>query len=190
LWVQSNGGHNLAKKQRQGLAGMGGRAIETTNAWDPAEDSVAQRTFNSTAKDLNRDFRQPPANLNFHVKRERRKIFQFNYAGAPWVDIDAIEGQAFEMLEKDPADAERFFGNRIVPGQGRWLETAKWGKKEQRRDVPKGTRVCLGFDGSDNDDYTGIRLETLDYYQFTPTYGDAERPTQWRPQDWGGRIPR
>ncbi|MDT0211232.1 hypothetical protein [Curtobacterium sp. BRD11] len=190
LWVASNGGHNLAKKQRQGLAGMGGRAIETTNAWDPSEDSVAQRTFASTAKDLNKDFRQPPSELNFHLKRERRRIFQFNYAGAPWVDIDAIEGQAFEMLEKDPADAERFFGNRIVPGQGRWLDSAKWGKRKDPREVPYGARVCLGFDGSDNDDYTGIRLETLDYYQFTPTYGDAERPTQWRPQDWGGRIPR
>lgn len=97
LWVASNGGHNLAKKQRQGLAGMSGRAIETTNAWDPAEDSVAQRTFTSSAKDINKDFRQPPPEFDFSVKAQRRKIFEFNYAGAPWVDIDSIEGQAFEM---------------------------------------------------------------------------------------------
>lgn len=190
LWVQSNGGHNLAKKQRQGLAGMSGRAIETTNAWDPAEDSVAQRTFLSQAKDINKDFRQPPADLDFTVKKQRRKIFEFNYAGAPWVDIDSIEGQAFEMLEKDATDAERFFGNRIVAGAGRWLESAKWAKRAQPRLVKPGTKVCLGFDGSDNEDYTGIRLETLDYYQFTPTYGAAGRRTLWKPADFGGRIPR
>ena len=190
LWVASNGGHNLAKKQRQGLAGMSGRAIETTNAWDPAEDSVAQRTFASKAKDINKDFRQPPAELDFRKKPERRKIFAFNYAGAPWVDIAAIEGQAFEMLERDPADAERFFGNRIVPGSGRWMESNRWAAKACRRDVPDGTKVVLGFDGSHNDDYTGIRLETLDFYQFTPTYGAAKRDTQWRPQDWDGRIPK
>lgn len=191
LWLASNGGHNLANKQRQGLAGMSGRAIETTNAPNPAEDSVAQQTLESSAKDINRDYRQPPADLDFKDKKQRRKIFQFNYAGAPWVDIDSIEGQAAEMMEKFPADAERFFGNRLVAGEGHWLERTKWELKTLERAMPaKGTPVCLGFDGSDNDDFTGIRLETLDQFQFTPTYGAAKRPTLWRPQDFGGRIPR
>lgn len=190
LWLVSNGGHNLAKKQRQGLAGMSGRSIETTNPWDPAEDSVAQRTFESTAKDILRDFREPPKDLDFADKKQRRKIFQFNYQASPWVDIDSIEGLAFEMLEKDPADAERFFGNRIVAGSGHWMDGTKWSDKNGVRDVAAGTKVCLGFDGSDNDDYTGIRLETLDFYQFTPKYGAANRETLWRPQDFGGRIPR
>lgn len=191
LWVQSNGGHNLAKKQRQGLAGMSGRAIETTNAWDPSQDSVAQRTFESNAKDINKDFRQPPAGLKFDVKEQRRQIFAFNYAGAPWVDIDSIEGQAFEMLEKDPTDAERFFGNRIVAGLGHWMDMPQWEARavEAPVTVKPRTKVCLGFDGSDNDDHTGIRLETLDFYQFTPTYGDGRR-TLWNPVEWGGRIPR
>lgn len=190
LWLLSNGGHNLAKKQRQGLAGMGGRSIETTNAWNPAEDSVAQRTFESSAKDINKDFRQPPANLDFKDKKQRRQIFVFNYAAAPWVDIDDIEGTAAEMLEKDATDAERFFGNRIVAGSGHWMDSAAWALKAAPHVVAARTRVCLGFDGSENDDYTGIRLETLDRYQFTPTYGPADRPTLWRPQDWQGRIPR
>src|SRR5690606_26581860 len=121
-----NGGHNLAKKQRQGLAGMSGRAIETTNAWDPSQDSVAQRTFETAAPDVFKDFRQPDASLKFDDKEQRRRIFEFNYAGAPWVDIDSIEGQAAEMLEKDPTDAERFFGNRIVAGLGHWLTDEQW----------------------------------------------------------------
>lgn len=188
LWVESNGGHKLARTQRRGLAGMGGRAVETTNAWNPAENSVAQQTFESTAKDVYRDFREPPKHLDFGKKAERRLILEFNYAGAPWVSVGAVEAEASELIETDPADAERFFGNRIVAGAGGWLELTK---------VPAGvpvevkprTRVCGGFDGSDNDDHTGIRLVTLDGHRFTPTYGEG-RKTYWRPQDWNGRVPR
>lgn len=194
LWLKSNGGHNLAKKQRQGLAGMGGRAIETTNAWDPAADSVAQRTYESQSKDVNRDFRQPPANLSFKNKAERRKIFQFNYAGAPWVTVDTIEGEAAEMMEKDPADAERFFGNRLVAGAGKWVTPEEWDAKKAKVPVivsPR-TAVALGMDLSNNNDWTGIRLETVDQYQFTPTYnvGGDRRLTVWDPALFGGFIPR
>ncbi|MBB4072057.1 hypothetical protein [Canibacter oris] len=198
LWIASNGGHNLAKKQRQGLAGMDGRAIETTNAWNPADDSVAQRTYESSAQDIYRDFKQAPSSLDFGNPKDRRKIFAFNYQDAPWVNIATIEAQAAEMMEKDPTDAERFFGNRIVAGHGTWLKNlAQWDAKAldglEGRQAPikvaARTKICLGFDGSDNNDYTAIRAETLDLYQFTPKYLE-DRKTMWRPQDYGGRIPR
>lgn len=173
---------------------MGGRAIETTNAWDPAADSVAQRTSESQAKDVNRDFRQPPANLSFKNKAERRKIFQFNYAGAPWVSVDTIEGEAAEMMEKDPADAERFFGNRLVAGAGKWVTPEEWDAKKVKVPVTVSPRtaVALGMDLSNNNDWTGIRLETVDQYQFTPSYivGGDRRLTVWDPALFGGFIPR
>jgi hypothetical protein len=50
--------------------------------------------------------------------------------------------------------------------------------------------ICLGFDGSDSDDWTCIRAETRDGHQFTPTYGPDSRPTLWNPAEWGGKIPR
>lgn len=189
LWIASNGGHKLAKTQRRGLAGMGGRSIETTNSWDPSQDSVAQQTHEAKAADINKDFQQPPAHLSFKNKSERRKIFAFNYRAAPWVSIDAIEAEAAELLEKDPADAERFFGNRIVAGSGSWLDSAKWESKKDPREVPDKTPIVLGFDGSDVDDWTGIRAETLDGYQFTPTYHDG-RETIWDPRSWDGKVPR
>lgn len=107
---------------------MGGRAIETTNAWDPSENSVAQRTYESSAVDINRDFRIPPADLSFKDKRKRRKILQFNYAGVPWAlnNLDGIEAECGEMMDTDAAEAERFFGNRIVHGQGSWLRDGLW----------------------------------------------------------------
>lgn len=53
-----------------------------------------------------------------------------------------------------------------------------------------GTRICVGFDGSENNDWTALRAETVDGYSFTPRYGPDERPTIWNPEQWGGKIPR
>lgn len=55
---------------------------------------------------------------------------------------------------------------------------------------PDGTKVCGGFDGSENDDFTAIKLETFDGLIFTPRYGPDRLPTIWQPSLWQGRIPR
>ena len=53
-----------------------------------------------------------------------------------------------------------------------------------------GTPVCLGFDGSDSDDWTVIRAETVNGFAFTPRYGPDSRPTLWNPREWDGWVPR
>lgn len=125
-WTKSNGGQLLADTQRRGLAGMGGRAIETTNAWDPSENSVAQQTFESQATDINKDFAQSPPNLIYTNKADRRKIHKIVYGDSWWIDLDRIEAEAFELVQRDPSQAERFFGNRIVHGLGAWLKPGLW----------------------------------------------------------------
>ena len=55
---------------------------------------------------------------------------------------------------------------------------------------PEGTSVAGGFDGSENDDHSAIKLETREGFLFTPRYGPDQRPTIWNPHEWGGRIPR
>jgi hypothetical protein len=189
-WTDSNGGQNLADTQRRGLAGMGGRALETTNAWDPAENSVAQRTYESSANDIHRDFRQAPKALSYGDKKERRRIHKHVYGDSWWVSLDRIEGDALELMERDPAQAERFFGNRLVVTGGSWAPDRLWADSEAAVEVPDSTEVCGGFDGSDNDDWTAIRLETFDGHRFTPVYGPDRRPTIWNPAEWGGSIPR
>jgi hypothetical protein len=125
-WTTANGGQILADTQRRGLAGMGGRSVETTNAWDPAEQSVAQRGFESKALDIYRDFPQSPSSWSYGDKRDRRKIHKFAYGDSWWIDLDGIEAEAAELMERDPAQAERFFGNRIVAGRGSWLPEGLW----------------------------------------------------------------
>jgi len=190
LYARANGMRRVAETMRRGAAGMGGRTMETSNAWDPSEDSVAQSTAESSRPDIFRFHRSPPAHLSYRDKRERRQIHRFAYAGSRHVDLDAIEAEAAELLERDPAQAERFFGNRAAAGMGTWLDGAKWAARAQPRDVADRTRVTLGFDGSDTDDWTGIRAETLDGYQFTPVYGPDRQPCVWDPAQWGGQVPR
>lgn len=111
---------------RRGLAGMGGRSIEWTNPWDPSENSSAQRTYESKSTDIFRFYRKPPADLSYKNKLERHKIHKYVYQGSPWVDLNSIEAEAAELMETDPAQAERFYGNRIVHGLGSWLRDGLW----------------------------------------------------------------
>jgi hypothetical protein len=192
LYNDTNKLRKVAETQRRGAAGMGGRSMETTNCYDPSEDSVAQRTYESTAGDVFKFYEPPPANLSYRNKRERRKIHQINYAGSPHVEIDSIDAEAAELAEKDPEQAERFYGNRKVYGAGTWLEGDLWDARAVAvpRLVLPGAAVVGGFDGSDTDDWTAIRLQTEDGYQFTPTYGPDRRRCIWNPAEHGGQVPR
>lgn len=195
VWTEANKMVALADTQRRGLAGMGGRAEETTNGWDPSQHSVAQRTGESRAADVFRYHPLAPEHWSYTDKRDRRRIHQFVYGSSlksrgGHVDLDAIEAEAAEILEKDPGQAERFFGNRCRTGRGSWLPPGLWASREELRVVPDGTRVCLGFDGSDSEDWTAIRAETLDGHGFTPTFAEDRRPTIWDPAGYDGRIPR
>lgn len=126
IYTERNKMVRVQQTMQRGLAGMGGRSIEWTNPWDPAENSSAQRTFESKATDIYRFYRKPPADLSYKNKAERHRIHKHVYAGSPWVDLNAIEAEAAELMETDPSQAERFYGNRIVHGLGSWLRDGVW----------------------------------------------------------------
>lgn len=173
---------------RRGVAGMQGRTIELTNPWDPMENSAAQQAFESRAKDIYRYYRKPPAELDYKKKEDRSKIHAFVYGDSPWVDPKTIDAEAAELIETDPTQAERFFGNRLVQGLGSFVPEDLW--LSRRASWPGEDMICLGFDGSRSGDWTAIRAETMSGYRFTPEYGPDSRPTIWNPEEWGGEIPR
>lgn len=136
LYTKANKMRKVAETQRRGAAGMGGRTLETTNAWDPTENSVAQTTYEATAADVFRFYRNPDLvaalrdeagqPIKYASKRNRRRIHEYVYEGSWWVDLDSIEAEAAELMETDSAQAERFFGNRLVQGAGAWLPDGRW----------------------------------------------------------------
>ena len=166
LYTKTNKLVTVAETQRRGLAGMGGRAMETTNAWNPREDSTARRTAESKAPDIFRFHRVPPAHLDYSDKDQRREIHEFVYRGCEHVDLEAIEAEAYELIEKDRAQAERFFGNRLVPGDGaafngdRWDELGNASRVEHSLafvPLPSKSLVVAGVDGARFRDALAIR---------------------------------
>lgn len=196
LYTAANKLTNVAHTQRRGAAGMGGRTHATTNAWDPAMNSYAQELYESTAEDVFVFYKDPDVDLRdsegkplkYTRKRDRLKIHEHVYAGSWWVNLDSIEAEAAELLRTDPAEAERFFGNRLVQGSGAFIVPQVYDDAES--EWSGDTRISLGFDGSTSGDWSALMAETSDGYQFTPTYGPDSRPAYWNPQEWNGRIPR
>lgn len=175
IWTAAAGMIKVAETQRRGLAGMGGRAEETTNAWDPAEESVAQRTAESSVTDIFRHHPEAPMSLSYVKKVERRRIHRHVYRGCPWVDLDAIEAEAAELLELDPAQAERFFGNRSRAGADNAFDMEVWGRRESDLLVPSDSLVVAGIDGARSGDALAAIATDVDTGHQWPI-GIWERP--------------
>ncbi|MBF4549246.1 hypothetical protein [Pseudoclavibacter sp. VKM Ac-2888] len=193
LWLESNGMQNVADTQDRNATGMNGRTLATTNAPDPSENSAAQKLIEEASEDVFIYWDEPPRDLDFSIPEDRIEIFRYVYRDSPWVSVDGIEALSAALAKRDPGQAERFFGNRMVRGKGKFFpDMQPWDGKRSPVEVRPRTKVALGFDGSDANDWTGIRLETLGQHQFTPTYtaGDVTRLALWKPEEWGGRIPR
>jgi hypothetical protein len=189
LYTATNKLLHVWQTMRRGLAGMGGRSVEITNPWDPMENSAAQQAFESKQTDIFRYYRKPPADLSYRNKADRHKIHLHVYSDAPWVPVPAIDAEAAELVETDPTQAERFFGNRLVQGLGAFIDDETW-TTHTNLEGSTERRICLGFDGSRSADWTALRAKTIDGHRFTPTYGPDSRPTIWNPAEWGGKIPR
>jgi hypothetical protein len=160
-WLQSNGGWTLADNQRRNLAGMGGRFLETTNAFDPVERSVAQRTFEAKAPGTLIDDAPAPAG-SVRIREERDTVLTAVYRDAlvdrgGWVDRDRIHTEIEALLEHDPAQAERFFLNRKLAAEGAAFDiTAFRALAKPAHHPPKGAWIVVGVDGARFEDALAI----------------------------------
>lgn len=199
IWTTANGMVKLADTQYRNLAGMGGRASLTTNAWDPAQVSVAKREYESAAEDVYRQFIEPPKNLSYTDKRDRHKIHQAVYPtdvrreNGGHVELESIEAEAADLVTKDAAQAARFFGNLLVAGSGTAVEADVWDQQGPpavaRRTIAPGTRIALGFDGSVSEDSTVLRGCTEDGYRFSLPDWSWVRPKGEAMADWAAAHP-
>jgi hypothetical protein len=154
-WVQSNHGWQLADNQRRNLAGMKGRFLETTNAFDPVENSVAQRTFEGKAPGTLLDDADPPPG-SIRNKRERRRVMKAVYGDSWWIDFDRIDAEIEALLEHDPAQAERFFLNRKLASEGAAFDIERFVKLAKPRTPEKGETVVIGVDGARYEDAIAV----------------------------------
>lgn len=147
-WTKRNGGRKLADTQRRNLAGMGGRFLETGNAWDPNEESVAQATFEKETGVYKMMLHPGPGSIR--NKRERMRVIKRLYENSWWVDPERISDEVDNLLERgEVAQAERFFMNRVVPGEDRAFDTKRWDELHTPGiSIEDKSRVVLGVDGA------------------------------------------
>lgn len=148
-WTKQNKGRALADNQRRGLAGMAGRWLETPNAWDPAENSVAQQTSEGREVGVYLDNVEPPAGLSIRNKRDCMKALNIVYGDSWWVDRDRIYGEIVALLDRDPAQAERWFLNRCRAAEDAVFDPDRWELLARPGHVvPAGALITLGVDGA------------------------------------------
>ncbi len=185
LFVESNGGVLLASTMKRNIGGMGGRWLETTNAYDPSEKSVAQRTHEGGAVGIIVDYRPAPRKPDLDDDEDALALLKLVYGDSWWVDRHRVLQDA-----RDPgscptvADALRYFFNLIVVGVSDAVDPTRWDALKRERDLQPKEKIALGFDGSRSQDCTSIMAVRL-------TDGRWFHIKTWNPADFPeGRVPR
>jgi len=188
LWNQRNGGIRLAGVLRRNVAKMGGRTRESTNAPVLGEKSVAELSGIAADEGAPGILRYAPRpaiepDPDWDDVRLRASLKE-SYRDAYWVDLDR---RLLEM--RDPAtpwdETLRFWFNIRTTGAGRAIDPRRWDELTKPQEVPQGTIIGVGFDGSISRDATVLRGCTQDGYRFL--IAKWSRPKD-APSDWS--VPR
>jgi hypothetical protein len=187
LWLQRNGGVKLAGTIRRNLAKMGGRSIETTNAPILGEKSVAEQRNPDKPKPGALYFSHRPsiAPAPDLPEEQMRIALEEVYGDASWVDLERLLREISNPINPW-TDSVRFWFNTRDAGAGIAVDPRLWdARKVTDVDVPAGTKIGLGFDGSISRDATVLRGCTREGYSFLI---GAWYPKPGDPIDW--TVPR
>jgi hypothetical protein len=186
-WWERNGGKRLADNQRRNLSGMGGRFAEYTNAWSIVDNSVAQDTYENPVG-VYVDYPQPLGG-SLRNKAERRKAMRFAYGDSVrngrtwrgWVDLDRIDVEIDALSKRDPAQAERFFLNRVHAGEDVAYDLAAWAAAAHPELViADGSLIVLGVDGARWEDALAVVATDVETFHQWPIFV-AEKPEKAGP---------
>jgi hypothetical protein len=187
LFTLQGGYRKVAGAVKRNVAGMDGRWLELTNAWDPTEGSEAQvtgdnpdeRTYIDTVEPRRVDDLADDDALYAELLRQYGDSARER---GGWVNIRGrIFGEARSVKHLE-ADRRRFFLNEIVVGESVFIDPIRWDAIGEEEMLAAGTQIALGFDGAFSQDATALiacRMTDGKLFQLRIW----ERPTdalQWR----------
>lgn len=197
-WVESNGGHKLAEVIRRNLGKSRGgtaRSIEATNAHDPNEDSVAERSWvaalailEGRVKDASAsilyDATEAPGGHDLSDETWLREVALPEAYGdsLQWLDIDRLITEIYDI--RTPTEvSRRFYLNQIVASADAWLDAQDVDAASEPDTLAKGELIGLGFDGSKTDDASALlacrvsdgKIFTLAVWEKQENAHDSER---------------
>ncbi len=172
-------------------------ALETTTAYAPGEQSVAEATM-AYAEAVKAGKKEDAKLFFFHrqasetikiykgdgavnEKNLRKAILEASGPAAPWTDITGIAEQ-WDDPEADRSFLERVWLNRPTQASDRAFDVLLW--KACARpgyQIPDGALITLGFDGSRYDDATALVACEVETGHLA-TLGIWERPHE--PGPW------
>ena len=139
--------------------------LQTTTAYRPGEQSIAEETLTAWRKDnlspaVLVDHREAKGRVDIpnreHTLRQLRQVYG---PAAEWMDLNRIYREMTDPRScPDEATAARYFLNRSMSTVDAWIAKDVVERQIRLGDVvAAGEAICLGFDGSLNDDTTVLR---------------------------------
>lgn len=163
-WVSSNGGISVFEvldRNVRKTAGAGSRIVESTNAFNPNEESVAQRTHEAFLKKPNGKLlydcvEADSDEIDLKDVEAVRLGLKQAYGDSHWVDIEGLIA-AIQDPRTTQAQAYRFYLNKIQESADAWMAKPIWnGLLKDIDPIKPGDQIAIGFDGSLYSDATAI----------------------------------
>jgi phage terminase large subunit-like protein len=198
-WLESNQGHEMAAViERNATKSADGqsRTLANTNAYEPGEDSVAERTreaFESAEAGrvvdtgLFYDSLEAPAEAKL-TEEWIVPTLKAVRGDSTWLDIERLKASILDV-RNPPSRSRRFWFNQIVAAEDAFLAPYEWDAcRREDAGLQPNDEIVLFFDGSKSDDATGLAACRMSD-GFVTALGVWQRPANW-PQDVPWRVPR
>jgi hypothetical protein len=166
LMTETSGGLKLARTLKRNLGGMDGRWIEISNAWDPAERSVAQQTFEAKDAHVYVDYRPPRSRIDLHNDPDLMAELAYIYGDSAverggWVRLSRIKKEIQNPAHSE-GEVRRYYLNEITVGSRDAVDMLKWAAQaDPSAALVPGERVALGFHGTQSKDATSLCASRL-----------------------------
>jgi hypothetical protein len=161
LFTLQGGYRKVAGAVKRNVAGMDGRWLELTNAWDPTEGSEAQITNDNpddrVLVDSVESCRVEDLNNDDELYAELlRQYGDSALERGGWVNIRGRIMHEVRSPRHMEADRRRFFLNEIVVGESVFVDPIKWDALAGPEELRAGEKIALGFDGAKVRDATSL----------------------------------
>jgi hypothetical protein len=187
LFTLQGGYRKVAGAVKRNVAGMDGRWVELTNAWDPTEGSEAQVTHDNPDDRVLIDTIEPQRveDLTDDQALYAELLRQYGDSARErggWVNLKGRIMHEVRSPRHLEADRRRFFLNEIVVGESVFVDPIRWDALAAEEQLLPGTPIALGFDGSKARDATSLiacRLSDGKLFNLR-TWQRPDDVAQWR----------
>lgn len=170
----NNGGVDLAEVMDRNVGKSGSRLIETSNAWEPGRESVAETTYDAWVAQeegllkgrgkILYDSRVAPPDIDFEDVASIRKAVEFTYGDCYWINAEDIVENRILSPRTTLDISKRFYLNWPESPEDAWTTPQKWARMaDPEFRIDDDDDIAIGFDGSRVEDATaliGCHIET------------------------------